>query len=592
MNQAIQCRRFPLRVLICLLALWGSIRSKSEAGFENVPKLLPDNTVVYVEAANLNALFDRVFDPKLYEYLQGFDQFRAYLASPRYAEVQSAVKLLEAGLGTDYETAVRTLLGGGVTLSLNATDQSGILTIRSKDPVMLGKLNEALLGFVNATALATGKPSPIKAIDIAGIQGWTLADQEYHVIVDGTLVVCNKLDPLKQLLARNSGNASGSSLADRPDFQQARREVSSESTLWGYLQLATIKQHPQLSAALNNKTNLFVELLAGGVWGALKDSSFAAGSLQIDAQGIKFSAWLPYNQANVVKERAWFLSTDPTKAAARTLRPANTIASFTSYRDLSGLWLAREELFDDQTNAGFAQADTQLGLFFSNRDFGTEVLGELTPRWQFVVTRQEYRGDQVVPALRIPAFALVLEMKNPDKFATQLLVGYQKIVGLFNILASQEGFASMLTTTEVHQGVQVSVTNFLVDEEIVSGKAPIQFNFSPSCARVGHYFIYGSTSDLTKELVAELKTNDPLDSIADNTLLEVDPLQVQSALAENRELLITQSMLQQGGDRSAAEQNYARLMDLLGMLNKAKMTLLTGKDTIRVEASIDLKGLR
>jgi hypothetical protein len=279
--------------------------------------------------------------------------------------------------------------------------------------------------------------------------------------------------------------------------------------------------------------------------------------------------------------RAWYFAASPNEGALVT---PGTIGTFTMFRDLAGLWVARDELFDEATVAKFAQADTQLGLFFSGRDFGPEVLGELEAPVQFIVARQSYAADKPTPALKLPAFALAFRLKHADDFAPELLMTYQKFVGIFNITGGQEGRPQLLLSTEEYKGTTVSKATYLHDSKASKENAPPHYNFSPACARIGDHFVFGSTVGIVRQVVDALQQSPA--ALKDNTALTVESAPLAAILADNKELLITQNMLSQGHSRAEAETAVQTILDVLGKLKEFALRIADEPGTLAIDTTL------
>src|SRR5581483_10301704 len=152
--------------------------------------------------------------------------------------------------------------------------------------------------------------------------------------------------------------------------------------------------------------------------------------------------------------RRWYFSTGTAEGAAAVLKPPGALASVSLHRDFAGMWQAREELFNERINAGLTQADTGLGLYFSGRDFGPEVLARLSPRWQFVAVRREFLSSQPIPALKLPAMALVMETRD-DAFADELFLAFQNAVAIINLQGIQGGRPQLLLDGEEYHGAKL-----------------------------------------------------------------------------------------------------------------------------------------
>ncbi|MEX0711541.1 MAG: hypothetical protein WD278_04285, partial [Pirellulales bacterium] len=382
-----------------------------------------------------------------------------------------------------------------------------------------------------------------------------------------------------------SRQAGSPSLADVPAFAEARAARAADAAAWAWAGLDTVRKLPNVEKALSSPNNNPPgELLLGGVLEAARHAPYAAASLHLDGGTLRLRAYMPRDAAQVAPARSWYFA--EAEGAPAAVELPGTIATLSVVRDLGAFWLSRGDLFDEQTVAGFAQADTQLGLFFSGRDFGSEVLGELKPGWQFIVVRQEF-SDQPVPALKLPAMALVLTMQHPDDFARHLLIAYQKVIGLTNIVGGQQGQPQLLLGTEEYQGASISTASYLPPQKAEPGKAPLNYNFSPACARVGDHFVFGSTLGIVKQLVDALGSGGSSTAATGNFELALQAAPLGAILDDNRELLISQNMLSQGNDRSEAEQAIATLLRLIKAVNKASLRLTTEPTMLGFELLIE-----
>ena len=576
--------RFVLAALLVSLAAAPAVAPAADPA-----KLMPETTAAYVEIAHPEAILDVLLSPATNELLAGLDPYQRYLKSKEYGQLQAVVAILELRLGEKWQPALRELVGGGLYLSADPATNSVLLVSRSRKPELLAKLNQTVAELIEADAKNNSRPSPVKSKEYKGITGWQFGPESVHAIVDDLLIVSNKADGLKAAIDRHS-DASAKSLADLPAFQQAVGQKKPEAIGWAWTSLDAVRKAPNVEKALNGRSNNpLIELLAGGVLDAMRHAPFATAGAYLEGNALRLRAELPRDASQTAPTRAWFYSPDVKQAAPAALELPGAIATLSFFRDLAGLWLSREELFDEKVVAGFAQADTQLGLFFSGRDFGPEVLGELEPRWQFVVARQEYAADQPIPALKLPAFALVLRMKHPNEFATQLLVAYQKVVGLTNIVGGQQGQPQLLLTTEDYQNSKISKAVYIVEKQVASGQAKLNYNFSPACARVDDYFVYGSTVGIVRQLIDSLSKGDAAAPTADNVALKVTSGPLEAILEDNREFLISQNMLSEARSRPEAEAAIDALFKLVKRTEKAGLRLAVEPGSLALEASIEVK---
>ncbi len=576
--------RFALMWLCCGLISLIAIPASAEP--VDPARLAPETAVFYAELGSLDPVLDVVLEGKTRELIEKADAYQRHRQSPEYQQLTMGVALLEARLGTGWQAALRDLLGGGIALCGDPASQSGFLALRCRQPELLAKLNTILREFIEADAKTKGRPSPVKSQEHQGLTGWSFGPGECHIILEDLLVISNQAETLKAVIDRHR-DAAAKGLTGSSSFMQARAKKPPGALGWSWADLAAVRNHPNVQNALSAKSgNPLAEVLLGGVGDALRQAPYATTTLALENNRLRLRAELPFDASQRSDARQWFFAQ---AGDAPALKPPATIGSFSFFRDLAGLWSAREALFNEAIVAQFAQADTQLGLFFSGRDFGPEVLAELAAPLQVVVARQEYSADQPTPQLKLPAMALVLRLKRPDEFAPQLLITYQKIVGFANLAGGQNGQPQFLLSTEEYGGTTISKATYLADAKVSRDQATVNYNFSPACARCGDYFVLGSTVGMVKQLTDALGKGQSSSLLTDNTALTLEAAPLAAILADNRELLITQNMLSEGHTRDEAETAIGTLLTLINRLDRVALRLLDESTSLALEAAVDFR---
>src|SRR5205823_5469108 len=198
------------------------------------------------------------------------------------------------------------------------------------------------------------------------------------------------------------------------------------------------------------------------------------------------------------------------QGTAPQLRPPGTIATLSLWRDWATIWESRAELFAPEVVQGLAQLDTFAGQFFGGREFGADVLGAFDPHWRLVIAEQDYEALKPAPDVKLPAFALVAELESADgDFAQRLKVAFQSFVGLVNIGSAQQKAPLLELGSEEVEGITIATTRYMVPRASSTASLPphLRYNFSPSAAQVGKFFILSSSTHLARALVKELKSD-------------------------------------------------------------------------------------
>ena len=569
-------RRFAPAVAVVLASLSHVAAAAEKFDFAAA---LPPQTLAYAELSAPDRLLDAALGDRLQALLGHVPGYRKYLESKDYRTLQSVVSLLESKLDVDWRSALRTLVGGGASLSFDPSQNAVVLMVRSRDPALLTKLHAAIIDLIEADAASKGRASTAKSEEYEGVTGWSFGKNEAHAIVDDLLLVSNKAEALQAWIDRRRADERPETLADDETFQQARAVDAEGSAGFGFLRLAPLKLLAKF--ADKKSDNPLVELLVGGIADALAGADYATLRLRHDDDGARLSARLPFDRKQLSAARRWYFAADADPRNARIPEVSHLLASLAVRRDVGGLWTSRGELFDEKTNVGFTQADTNLGLYFSGRDFGTQVLGEIGPTWRIVSAATPRTDDgQPVPALKLPATAVVWELRNPDAFAPHLQMAFQNIIGITNIDGVQKGRAQLLLKTERRGEAEIQYGTYLVVGEPSKTDAPVQFNFRPACAVAGKYFVVGTHVALVRELVDALaagstSTSSATGSLADGEHLKftVRGAELVELLQANRPLIVGRSLLSSGGDQQQAAEQLDGAVEALGAVSTFEVRL-------------------
>ena len=108
-------------------------------------------------------------------------------------------------------------------------------------------------------------------------------------------------------------------------------------------------------------------------------------------------------------------------------------------------------------------------------------------------------------------------------------------------------------------------------------------------AFVGDRFILASAKPIAMQLVEQIQREEPA-ALGANTIVRLDGQVGLAALAENREPLVAQNMLQKGHDRTAAEQEIDRVLAALKMFEGSSLALSVADAKLELTAEIRLAG--
>ena len=329
------------------------------------------------------------------------------------------------------------------------------------------------------------------------------------------------------------------------------------------------------------------EVLLGGILGTLAKSPFATSSFYFSTKELRLNLSTPYDAKWIGEKREYFFGKNGKGNAPTALPAKNTLMTIAAYRDLSQMWLRASDLFDKGTNEELAKADSTLTTLFSGRDFGEDILGAFHPDMQIILTRQDFSKAKVVPAIKLPAGALVLRLKNPKKNTGELRRIFQSLVGFLNIAGAQEGQPQLDLDIDKKDGMQVVSATYVLEEGEDKKKARINFNFSPSIAFAGERVVLASTKALATELATAKAPKSPANKVVNVETVTYFKA-IKDILNDNRGQLIAQTMLSDGKNRKEAAQQIALIFSAINMFRDASFQLFTTKKSLEAELKVRL----
>ena len=492
---------------------------------------------------------------------------------------------MEEQVGQPWRTTFNELLSGGVTVGVDLPSQGLVVLFKAKDAKCAAQAYQALYDLALSEAAEHKRLEPVKQEDYREIANYRIGEAEYAVL--GSYIVLTNKNVLLRFIIDHHLDG-GKSLNDDEQFQTARQQRAADLTSWLYVDLRMIHLLAGTQKALSKKSdNPAAELLVGGILGAIPNAPYVTASLEVETRHIKLNLALPCDTKAIAKTREFYVGPEGNGMAPALLQPKETLLTLSSYRDFFSLWRNAPDLFNDKVNAQFAETESKLTTIFAGRNFRDDILGNLEPGMQLVVARQRFAENGIVPAIKLPSAAVVFRMKKPEETTRIFKVTYQSLIGFLNVAGAMNGLAPLDVNSEkTNFGLVVSAEYLPPEKMVMKQEAPINFNASPTIAFAGDRFILASSKTLAQELAALAPV--PAEKQGINTLAELKGAAVRQVLADNREPLIAQNMLEKGHDQAAAEKEVEILMHIVEAIQGAKLSLTTQEKMLRLALEVNL----
>jgi hypothetical protein len=493
-----------------------------------------------------------------------------------------------------WQEALAALTENGIAIGFDAATEGVAAVIQSRDEETLQKLVDEFVRLAREDAKNKGRNDPLQEHDYRGHQVYEVKDGGFAAI-GSTLVLVNKKDLgtrlVDQLMDGGKSTLGGNerfALAGNERFAEARKSMPADAAMWGWIDIQTAREAEAAKGKPFTKQtdNPVAELLIGGLLDTLQHTPWLTGSLSLKTEGIGLSLAMPHDPEWVTESREYFYGPDGTGAAPPVPDLDGLVFSVSSYRNLSELWLRAGDLFEQNVADKLAEADSNLSLYFGGKDFGEQVLGSFEPGVQFLAGRQEFAEGQPQPEIRLPAFALVLQMKDPETLRRELKRTFQSAIGFLNVIGAMNGQPQLELDMATEGGVELAISRYIPGADDGDGKpARINFNFSPSVAFAGNRFILSSTEGFARQLGAAPTGSDNAPA---NTAMAIEFPALGTVLEDNKSQLITQNMLEEGHTREEAERQIGILLEIVGVFRDASARLSTTGGRVSLDLQLRL----
>ena len=412
-------------------------------------------------------------------------------------------------------------------------------------------------------------------------------------VVGKWIVVTNKGELGKSILDRllDDGDTApdaevAGTLSANAQFKTTYAKRQADSQAWAYGNIQAVRDAGGANKFFDGKAeNPLAELLVGGIQSVLQHAPFLTADLNVANSGVSLQLATPCQDGWIPEEREYYFGTNKDGSAPVLPEVPDTLMTLATYRDVSQMWLRAGDLFNEQMNDKLAEAESGLSTIFAGRDFGEEVLGAIQPQIGLIVTRQSFENVTPVPALKLPAFALVLKLRDAENMRPELRRTFQSVIGFFNIVGAMEGRAQLELDMEKNGDVDLVTARYVPEKKDKnSTTADIIFNFSPSAAFSGDQFILSSTTTLAKQLSVAPEAVTSTSGI--NTALKLNSTAIRDALNDNREQLISQNMLSEGHSREEAEAAIDLLLEAVRCIKGAGLALHHENDLLTLKLNV------
>lgn len=361
-----------------------------------------------------------------------------------------------------------------------------------------------------------------------------------------------------------------------PDGMRIARAACPDSQIIAYLsgEVLRAKGYPRYPEDLG------ASLFGAELHEALRLAPWAAVALGVSHKGVHLEGMTPCSAELRASHAPFFPQVE---SLAMPSLPGEVLSGSMT-RDLGAWWTSRDLYTTEAAVADSVEADSNFALLFG-RDPGPEVFAHLEPGMRVLAARLPEQESKEL-SIELPAFALGLQLKEdaPDDLSTAFVNAFVAAITFANFDGGALGDAPFLLGVEPMKGGILYAARMRQDAEAKSRS--LRANFSPSLW-VGEngeiWFV--SSAGLAQAIVAAPRVAQQ----AGGVRFSIGGQAAAGYLHTNREALIAQRALQEGGDVEAATAFIELVTDSVARLHALNFRSSRDGSQFRVRLDLDFK---
>jgi hypothetical protein len=597
--------RFVWKLCFLSIVSTSAIAQQPQEGLSDVTaesdkfaqSILPDSAVVYARIAPAEIWLNH----PVRKQIQSSEVFQTIWKSKPIQPLRNGIAMVQLAIGDSLESIAKSVSVDGIHVAIDKRTQGIAVLSRTRSERWLKTYLQRVVNLAKSDAASKKGPNPVKEAVYRDVQGFEIN----HLIVaqlSDWIVVTNKPELAKSMIDRHR-DMGVDSLLNSDFFLQAsalkKHNVGHPATRFGsdiayvLVDLDTLRKEGVARELLQSKQRDFgAELILGGAFKVLNETKLATALLSLDSNAIALQLDVPTDSESLCSTHEFFVGPAAEGYARNWIDSDPWLASFSTYRNLSELWLRAGDLFDQNVNDQLAQADNTLTTLFAGKDFATDILGAIEPQLQVLVAPQTFQ-DAIKPAIRLPSFAVVGKLKDPAKMTREWKRTFQSFAGFLNVAGAMQGQPQLDLNSANEGSAQFHWGEYVIDvDKKYEQGLPIQFNFSPTLGFQGEQIVLSSSIDFAKKVFGPARSETKVDASPSastaNAIATIDIQSLQSLLVDNREQLISQNMLEKGHSQKEASSEVDTLLALLTLMKEATASL-TFNETSTLKVRLELQ---
>jgi hypothetical protein len=526
-------------------------------------RLVPEEADLVVKIESPRKLIETGLNLDAVKQLFQLEAIQEFYDSTNFRLFYQLIAYYEKELGHPWPEILDRVAGGGVVFSAKLGPEPApvLLVIQGKDEVFLKKFLQVTLEVVDQEQARRGIKERLERGKYHEFEILNFGKDIHAALCGSALLISNKDFTLQRALDLSKENGK-KTLAQSALVANARGLLPKDPLAWLWLNLDVAHKAPQAKDIFTRPRNDgILTVLFGGLLDIIGRAPYVCAAIAQEDNGLVATIRLPRGLEGLPSELTTHVPPANQPGPRSLLEPHGVLASESFYLDPGKFWEKRKELFNAKQVKTFEDFDKNSSIFLLGHHF-SELITKVGTRHRFVAVNQPQAGYPIQPDQPIPAFALVVEMKDASlgKSVESLVRGAALLAGTQVKLKLVEENAS---------GVPIIGYRFLEGSKIKINSRNFVNNFSPCMAVVGDQLVACSTLELCHEIVGllqmesqDIKTPGPGASV----LTRIYPEGGAEALRSTQDQLIAQTILNRAVTPDDARKQVNLLIDWVRQL--------------------------
>lgn len=477
-------------------------------------RFIPNQSDLVFQVPQPRKLVEAVLNHPLTEQVRKLDAVAEAYDSTNYRRFLQLVNYFEKELNADWAEALDKIAGGGMVVAskFGKDPAPALFVMQAKDESVLKRFVQSGLAIIDQELARQESKDRRRDSNYRGIATVHFG-AGFHAAVHGAaLVVSNQEKVLNQALDLQL-NRAALSMATYLPLAEAQKLLPANplSTLWVNLEPAHKAPNAKDVFDLPNNQPLLT-VVFGGIIDVVKRAPYVCVGSYREGDGFLTRVRMPMGRDGMPNILQAHVPPQGQVGALPLLEPKGVLLSSSYFLDVSKFWQYRAQLVNSQQLPSVEEFDKNSGRFLLGNKL-SKLLSEIGSHQRFVAVNQQSAGYTVQPNQRIPAFALVTELREPATFGKSM----EAILRGAGFIANLQ--AQLKLVEEKHGDYKIIGYRFPETAKVKGDTERTRFNFSPCFVTVGDQFIASSTIELCHELIDLVKKEPKATSRADEQQL-------------------------------------------------------------------------